>query len=78
MQPTHTVGERLYNYFHSINAIDDEDIKDWDSFFDLKLVPEVLEETIRFYGPQDNNLEARFPGLDYMSAWHRLRLSQFP
>ena len=41
------------------------------------LVPEVRQETLCFYGPE-NCLEAQYPGLDYSSNGHRLRLSRFP
>ncbi|KAL8820312.1 MAG: hypothetical protein Q9223_001450 [Gallowayella weberi] len=42
-----------------------------------QLVPEVRAETARFYGHIDC-VEARYPGLDYAVAAHRLRLSRFP
>ena len=41
------------------------------------LVPEVRQETLCFYGPE-NCLEAQYPGLDYSNKGHRLRLSRFP
>ncbi|KAJ5712936.1 uncharacterized protein N7483_010117 [Penicillium malachiteum] len=40
------------------------------------LVPEVRLETNRFYGPLDC-IEAQYPGLDYSSAPHRMRLGRF-
>ncbi|MCJ1479519.1 hypothetical protein MMC13_008205 [Lambiella insularis] len=40
------------------------------------LVPEVRLETMCFYGPVDC-LESQYPGLDYFSPGHRLRLSRF-
>lgn len=40
------------------------------------LVPEVRLETDRFYGSLDCS-EARYPGLDYSYAPHRMRLGQF-
>ncbi|KAL8672523.1 MAG: hypothetical protein Q9168_003026 [Polycauliona sp. 1 TL-2023] len=42
-----------------------------------QLVPEVRQETARFYGHIDC-VEAQYPGLDYAVAAHRLRLSRFP
>ncbi|KAI4222326.1 MAG: hypothetical protein L6R36_006233 [Xanthoria steineri] len=42
-----------------------------------QLVPEVRQETARFYGHIDC-IEAQYPGLDYAVAAHRLRLSRFP
>ena len=41
------------------------------------IVPEVQEETIRYYGP-DGGLEAQYPGLDYTNPRYRKRLSWFP
>ncbi|KAL8972632.1 MAG: hypothetical protein Q9183_000436 [Haloplaca sp. 2 TL-2023] len=42
-----------------------------------QLVPEVRAETSRFYGHIDC-AEAQYPGLDYATAAHRLRLHRFP
>lgn len=42
-----------------------------------QLVPEVRAETARFYG-HINCVEAQYPGLDYATLAHRLRLSRFP
>ncbi|KAI4122090.1 MAG: hypothetical protein LQ338_006007 [Usnochroma carphineum] len=42
-----------------------------------QLVPEVRAETARFYGHIDC-VEAQYPGLDYATPAHRLRLSRFP
>jgi len=41
------------------------------------LVPEIRIETARFYGSLDS-IEARYPGLDYCHAPHRMRLGRFP
>ena len=41
------------------------------------LIPEVRSETVCFYGPIDC-LEAQYPGLDYNTTAHRLRLGRFP
>ncbi|KAI9682219.1 MAG: hypothetical protein M1817_000273 [Caeruleum heppii] len=41
------------------------------------LVPEVRAETQTFYGTLDC-IEARYPGLDYTRAPHRMRLGRFP
>ena len=46
-------------------------------FINRYIVPEVRTETVRFYGPIDD-IEAKYPGLDYASQAHRLRLRQFP
>ena len=54
-----------------------EDPQDWVGFVTGCLVPEVRSETVRFYGPSSEE-EARWPGLDYSSRAHRLRLSAFP
>lgn len=40
------------------------------------LVPEVRQETQRFYGPGES-LESQYPGLDYSNPSHRLRLVLF-
>lgn len=40
------------------------------------LIPEVRAETMRFYGGI-NCIEAQYPGLDYTSPGHRLRLSYY-
>lgn len=41
------------------------------------LIPEIRIETNQFYGSLDS-VEARYPGLNYTHAPHRLRLSRFP
>jgi hypothetical protein len=41
------------------------------------LVPEVRIETAAFYGALDC-IEAQYPGLDYSSGPHRMRLGRFP
>jgi hypothetical protein len=41
------------------------------------IVPEVRIETQNFYGPLDC-IEAQYPGLDYTTGPHRIRLSRFP
>ncbi|KAL9000219.1 MAG: hypothetical protein Q9169_001121 [Polycauliona sp. 2 TL-2023] len=46
-------------------------------YISKQLVPEVRQETARFYGHIDC-IEAQYPGLDYAVAAHRLRLSRFP
>ena len=40
------------------------------------IIPEVRNEIIRYYGAV-NCIESKYPGLDYASRGHRLRLSQF-
>ena len=46
-------------------------------FVNRCIVPEVRNETVRYYGPIDD-LEAKYPGLDYAAPAHRLRLRHFP
>jgi len=41
------------------------------------LIPEIRVEVARFYGSLDST-EARYPGLNYTTPAHRLRLSSFP
>ena len=55
----------------------DTDPSDWQTHVRRSLVPEVRDETLRFYGPTDC-LEAQYPGLDYAKPAHRLRLDRFP
>ena len=50
---------------------------DWRHLVGRSLVPEVKQETIRFYGTSDEP-ESTFPGLDYANPNHRLRLSSYP
>ena len=52
------------------------DPSDFHEFVRKAIVPEVRNETARFYGSV-NCLESQYPGLDYASRGHRLRLSQF-
>ncbi|KAL8682982.1 MAG: hypothetical protein Q9224_004477 [Gallowayella concinna] len=53
------------------------DPQNFSAHISKQLVPEVRAETARFYGHIDC-VEARYPGLDYAVAAHRLRLSRFP
>ena len=53
------------------------DSNDWQTHIRRNLVQEVRDETVRFYGPTDC-LEAQYPGLDYASSAHRMRLGRFP
>jgi hypothetical protein len=41
------------------------------------LIPEIRIETATFYGSLDS-IEARYPGLNYCHAPHRMRLRRFP
>ena len=50
---------------------------DWRMFVSRYLVPEIHQETLRFYGSADTE-EALHPGLDYANPAHRLRLSAYP
>ncbi len=53
------------------------DPNDWQTHVRRNLVQEVRDETVRFYGPTDC-LEAQYPGLDYATSAHRMRLGRFP
>lgn len=53
------------------------DPRDFDSYVQRNLIQEVRSETVCFYGPLDC-LEAQYPGLDYASPGHRVRLDRFP
>lgn len=53
------------------------DPRDFDSYVQRNLIQEVRSETVCFYGPLDC-LEAQYPGLDYGSPGHRVRLGRFP
>lgn len=50
---------------------------EWRHLVHRSIVPEVKQEIIRFYGSNDE-LESQYPGLDYTSRNHRLRLSSWP
>ncbi|KAL8693491.1 MAG: hypothetical protein Q9218_001680 [Villophora microphyllina] len=52
------------------------DPQNFQTHISKQLVPEVRLETARFYG-HINCIEAQYPGLDYASPAHRLRLSRF-
>ena len=47
------------------------------TYLTRNLVPEVRAETQTFYGTLDC-IEARYPGLNYTRAPHRMRLGRFP
>ncbi|KAI4166026.1 MAG: hypothetical protein LQ342_000457 [Letrouitia transgressa] len=49
----------------------------YDEHIKRNLIPEVRAETTCFYG-QIDCIEAQFPGLDYASKAHQLRLGRFP
>ncbi|KAL8956346.1 MAG: hypothetical protein Q9193_006117 [Seirophora villosa] len=53
------------------------DPPNFQTYISKQLVPEVRAETARFYGHIDC-AEAQYPGLDYATAAHRLRLNRFP
>ncbi|KAL8894752.1 MAG: hypothetical protein Q9207_008422 [Kuettlingeria erythrocarpa] len=53
------------------------DPPNFQTYISKQLVPEVRAETARFYGHIDC-VEAQYPGLDYATKAHRLRLSRFP
>ena len=50
---------------------------DWRSYVSRYIVPEVRQESVRFFGSIDSQ-EAQYPGLDYANPAHRLRLKSFP
>lgn len=69
----------LFHAVHPLIAPGTGNPGQFDTFIRNRIVPEIREETQRFYGPhQSNSLEYRYPGLDYTDKGHRLRLSQFP
>lgn len=86
MQPKFSIKERLFNelcphpQYPEIRFDIRTPLTDWESFVHTRLVPEVRNENERFYGEKapETEIEARYPGLDYCSIWHRRRLSQFP
>ena len=47
------------------------------AFLEYHVIPEVRMEVHSFYGHLDDH-EARYPGLDYTNATHRMRLSRWP
>jgi len=53
------------------------DPPNWSSHLSRNLIPEIRLETARFYGTIEID-EARYPGLDYTSKPHIMRLSAFP
>ncbi|KAL8760832.1 MAG: hypothetical protein Q9184_002991 [Pyrenodesmia sp. 2 TL-2023] len=53
------------------------DPPNFQTYINKQLVPEVRAETARFYGHIDC-VEAQYPGLDYATTAHRLRLGRFP
>lgn len=53
------------------------DPPNFQTFVSKHLVPEVRAETARFYGHIDC-AEAQYPGLDYATPAHQLRLNRFP
>ena len=53
------------------------DPTDFHDFVRRHIIPEVRDEIIRFYGAV-SCIESMYPGLDYSSRGHRLRLGQFP
>ncbi|MCJ1448648.1 MAG: hypothetical protein MMC23_009165 [Stictis urceolatum] len=53
------------------------DPTDFTQFVAKCIIPEVRQETHRFYGPEDT-LECNYPGLDYASKAHRTRLRSYP
>lgn len=53
------------------------DPRDFQDFLARHLIPEVRQETQAYYGHIETS-EARYPGLDYCHAIHRIRLSRWP
>ena len=69
-----SVERMVYRYlYQNPKATDPVDFQDHAK---MHLVPEVRNETIRYYG-NVNCLESQYPGLDYSNRGHRLRLGQF-
>lgn len=52
------------------------DPQNFHALLQRSLIPEVRQETHAFYGHLDTQ-EAKYPGLDYNHATHRIRLSRF-
>lgn len=59
-----------------ISSKKDLTLSDWRSYITQYLVPEIKLESTRFFGGIDDQ-ESRYPGLDYASPAHRLRLGSF-
>ncbi|KAL9132033.1 MAG: hypothetical protein Q9217_000161 [Psora testacea] len=55
----------------------DPSSSDWRAYITRYIVPEVRQESTRFFGSTDC-IESQNPGLDYASTAHRLRLHSFP
>lgn len=53
------------------------DPQTFNALLQRSLVPEVRQETQAFYGHLETQ-EAKYPGLDYTHATHRIRLSRWP
>ena len=69
-----SVERLVYQYLYpKPKANDPVDFLDYARMY---LVPEVRNETLRFYGAVAC-LESQYPGLDYSNRGHRLRLGQF-
>lgn len=77
------IGKVVYNFIWQDPR--DCDPVSWEDFTgpNGRIVKEVQEERLRFYGPPPNPripnlgypLEAQYPGMDYNNPWHRMRLS---
>jgi hypothetical protein len=53
------------------------DPTDFTQYVSKYIIPEVRQETQRFYGNHEDTLESHYPGLDYANKGHRNRLKQF-
>ncbi|KJZ76165.1 hypothetical protein HIM_04621 [Hirsutella minnesotensis 3608] len=53
------------------------DPQNFNALLQRSLIPEVRQETQAFYGHLETQ-EAKYPGLDYTNATHRIRLSRWP
>ena len=62
---------------HLAPTKNDPSYSDWRAYINRYIVPEVRQESIRFFGSTDC-VESQNPGLDYASPAHRLRLRCFP
>ncbi|KAI9848765.1 MAG: hypothetical protein M1837_006852 [Sclerophora amabilis] len=74
-----SISQLVYNYLYPPSRLVDpraKDPVDFKAHVTKYLVPEVRQETKTFYGTLDC-IEARYPGLDYSHAAHRMRLGRF-
>jgi len=69
------VDKLVYSYMFP--KAKSSDPQSFHALLQRSLIPEVRQETHSFYGHLDTQ-EAKYPGLDYTHATHRIRLSRWP